>query len=399
MFENASQLLGSFRGDSQFNRNSIFCTSNKSKLIDIEIHAFGLNDSDARFSSKWEVWKYLNVIFKINTSDGYEGISGVSIASTQSFNVDQLNEIYFLAELLLSNEITDPVIVSRLIEEEYKEINDTSLSCIDIALWDLASKKASMPLYKLLNGNRDSIDAYASFPFFNSLDDCIFAVDNHAQLGFNTFKFHGWGVLDKDIKLVETIQKRYKKTDLSFMLDVEGEYCLNDAIELGLRMNRDIFEWFEAPINDKFLDEFSILKNKLTVPVIPDGYNSYSPEFIQEGLKKNSWDAARFDVTVMGGITKALKLLMIISDSDIAAEIQSWGSTLSQAANLHLILANNKTKYFEVPIPLDVYQFGFKDANLINRGSTILLKKPGIGIDIDWDILNKADYYKKIKVK
>ena len=139
MLDDASQLLESFRGDSQFNSNSIFRASNKSKLKDIEIHAFGLNDSDARFSSKWEVWKYLNVIFKINTSDGYEGISGVSIASTQSFNVDQLNEIYFLAELLLSNEITDPVIVSRLIDEEYKEINDTSLACIDIALWDLAS--------------------------------------------------------------------------------------------------------------------------------------------------------------------------------------------------------------------------------------------------------------------
>ena len=399
MLENASQLLESFCGSSRLNSNSIFCISNKSKLKDIEIHAFGLNDTDARFSSKWEVWKHLNVIFKINTSDGYEGISGVSIASTKSFNIDQLDEIYLLAEFLLSNDITDPVIASRLIDKEYREINDISLACIDIALWDLASKKASMPLYKLLNGNRYSIDAYASFPFFNNLDDCIFAVDDHAQLGFNKFKFHGWGVLDKDIELVETIQNRYKKTDLSFMLDVEGEYCLTDAIELGLRMNSDIFKWFEAPINDKSLDEFSILRNKLTVPVIPDGYNSYSPEFIKEGLKKNAWDAARFDVTVVGGITKAMKLLMIISNSDIAAEIQSWGSTLSQAVNLHLILANNKTKYFEVPIPLDVYQFGFKDANLVNKGKTIPLNKPGIGIDIDWDILNEADYYKKIKVK
>ena len=399
MLENASQLLESFCGSSRLNSNSIFCISNKSKLKDIEIHAFGLNDTDARFSSKWEVWKHLNVIFKINTSDGYEGISGVSIASTKSFNIDQLDEIYLLAEFLLSNDITDPVIASRLIDKEYREINDISLACIDIALWDLASKKASMPLYRLLNGNRDSIDAYASFPFFNNLDDCIFAVDDHAKLGFNKFKFHGWGVLDKDIELVETIQNRYKKTDLSFMLDVEGEYCLTDAIELGLRMNSDIFKWFEAPINDKSLDEFSILRNKLTVPVIPDGYNSYSPEFIKEGLKKNAWDAARFDVTVVGGITKAMKLLMIISDSDIAAEIQSWGSTLSQAVNLHLILANNETKYFEVPIPLDVYQFGFKDANLVNKGKTIPLNKPGIGIDIDWGILNEADYYKKIEVK
>ena len=183
------------------------------------------------------------------------------------------------------------------------------------------------------------------------------------------------------------------------MLDVEGEYCLTDAIELGLTMNSDIFKWFEAPINDKSLDEFSILRNRLKVPIIPDGYNSYSPEFIKEGLKKNAWDAARFDVTVVGGLTKAMKLLMIIANSDIAAEIQSWGSTLSQAVNLHFILANNKTKYFEAPIPLDVYQFGFKDANLVNKGSTISLKKPGIGIDIDWDILNEADYYKKIKVK
>jgi hypothetical protein len=42
---------------------------------------------------------------------------------------------------------------------------------------------------------------------------------------------------------------------------------------------------------------------------------------------------------------------MIANEADLSVEIQSWGHSLAQAANLHLMLANERTRYFEAPMP------------------------------------------------
>jgi L-alanine-DL-glutamate epimerase-like enolase superfamily enzyme len=131
------------------------------------------------------------------------------------------------------------------------------------------------------------------------------------------------------------------------------------------------------------------------VSIIPAGYNIYSPAFIRRGIKTDAWDAARFDATVVGGITQALRLLMIANEASLPVEIQSWGYSLTQAANLHLMLANERTQYFEAPMPKDAFEFGMKNGNLLDRGRVFAPKGPGLGLEIDWDRLTQADFYRK----
>ena len=122
----------------------------------------------------------------------------------------------------------------------------------------------------------------------------------------------------------------------------------------------------------------------------------YSPEFIREGIKTGSWDAGRFDVTTIGGISKALELLLIANDASLSIEIQSWGHSLAQASNLHLMLANERTRYFEAPMPKEAYEFGMSSGILLDRGQVVAPDGPGLGIKIDWDSLAKADFYIKV---
>ena len=196
---------------------------------------------------------------------------------------------------------------------------------------------------------------------------------------------------------MKLIQQTFADSPYRFMIDLEGEYSFEDALRLGRKMDEHLFIWFEAPIDEGLLEQYRELRSRLTVPIIADGYNMYSPEFIRQGIKTGSWDAGRFDATTIGGISKALELLMIANDADLPIEIQSWGHSLAQAANLHLILANERTRYFEIPMPKEAYEFGMKNGILLDQKQVVAPDVPGLGIEVDWDNLAMADFYIKVE--
>ena len=394
-FQNASELLSAFSGDEINEFDQYFKFSHQSMIADVRIYALGNEDTNVRYSSKWGVWKQTNNILRIKTKDGFEGISGVTSNNEGEFCDKQLFELKSIASHLLDIESFDPIEVKRKIRAKRPDISDPSLSSLDIALWDLAANRASLPLYKLLGGKRDTIEAYASLPFFESLTDYVDAVRDYSDLGFLIFKFHVWGLLRKDSELIELIKNEFAETSYKFMLDLEGEYNFDDALKLGEMMDENLFIWLEAPIDENLLDQYKELRNRINVPITADGFNMYSSEFIKKGIKSDAWDSGRFDVTTIGGISKALELLMISNEANLPIEIQSWGHSLAQAANLHVILANELTKYFEIPMPKEIYEFGMKNGILFKDGKVCATMEHGLGINVDWEKLAEADYYNK----
>jgi L-alanine-DL-glutamate epimerase-like enolase superfamily enzyme len=266
-------------------------------------------------------------------------------------------------------------------------------SSVDIALWDLAARKAGCPLSEMLGAQRDSMAYYASLPFYDSLYEYVDAVHQYGKIGHAVFKFHVWGLIEKDIRLVEVLQQKFAGSDYRFMVDLEEKYDLNDALRLGEQMDNGMFVWLEAPLSDALLGQYAELSRKLTTQIVPDGYSYYSPEFIRKGIEAGSWGAGRFDATNVGGISKALELLTIANDASLPIEIQSWGHSLAQAANLHLALANERTRYFEAPMPTEAFEFGMKNGNLLEQGRVVAPARPGLGISVDWDRLPAADFY------
>tara|TARA_B100000959_G_scaffold104855_1_gene110604 strand:- start:2665 stop:3873 length:1209 start_codon:yes stop_codon:yes gene_type:complete len=399
MHRNAVELIKSFSGKNSKIFEPFFCFSEESRITDVEIYAVGMNAASARYSSKWEIWKHTNIILRLKTNDGFEGVSGVTSNHEIKFSQELLLELQNVITDFLALNTLDPVEVGRKLEKIHPELSDAALSSIDIALWDLAARKAKLPLYQMLGGEENSIEAYASLPFYDSLAEYIKAIDEYAFYGYRVFKFHVWGHFEKDIQLVRLINETYASSSYNFMIDLEGEYNFDEALKLGTELDKSLFLWLEAPINDKLLTEYSTLKKNLNVPILPDGYSIYSPEFIKNGIEKDSWSAGRFDVTIIGGISKALNLLIIANNASLPIEIQSWGYTLTQAANLHLMLVNSRTRFFENPMPSDAYEFGIKGDNLVNKGKANAPKGDGIGIVVDWNNLKNADFYNKVNAK
>ena len=312
------------------------------------------------------------------------------------FSNEHLLELQSVSDDLLTLSSLDPVEVGTMLDQMRPNLSDASRANIDIALWDLAARRSGRPLYEMLGAKRDMIEPYASLPFYDSLPEYVEAVNKYAKLGYSIFKFHVWGQIEEDSRLVKLIEQTFKDSPYRFMIDLEGAYGFEDALRLGGEMDERLFIWLEGPIDDELLEQYSELNTRLSLPIIPAGYNIYSPDFIRQGIKTGSWDAGRFDATTIGGISKALELLIIANDANLPIEIQSWGHSLAQASNLHLMLANERTKYFEASMPKEAYEFGMKNGNLLDGDRVIAPKGPGLGIKVDWDSLVRADFYVKI---
>jgi L-alanine-DL-glutamate epimerase-like enolase superfamily enzyme len=389
----AIEFLTAFSGESAKEYGPLFRFSEEARIVGVEIRAVGTESTTARYSASDNAFKEVNNILRITTADGFEGISGVNTYHEGEFSKELLLELQGVADDLLVLRSLDPVEVGTMLAKTRPDLSDASRSSIDIALWDLAARKADRPLYKLLGAKRDSMEPYASLPFYDSLPEYVEAVSEYAKLGYRTFKFHVWGLIEEDLRLVELVQQTFADTPYRFMIDLEGAYDFEDALRLGGEMDERLFVWLEGPIDDELLVQYAELRSRLTVPIIPAGYNIYSPEFIRQGIETGSWDAGRFDATEVGGISKALELLMIANDAGMSIEIQSWGHSLAQAANLHLMLANERTRYFEAAMPKEAYEFGMKNGNLLDRGRVVAPDGPGLGIEVDWDILATADFH------
>ena len=390
----AIDLLSAFSGESTTQYEEFFRFSEASRIVAVEIHAVGMNNTTARYSGQENEWYEVNNILRIKTADGFEGISGVDTYYQGTFSDAHLLELRGVAADLVALRSLDPVIVSSMLERTWPDLSNEVRASIDIALWDLAARKADIPLHRLLGAKRDSMEPYASLPFYDSLPEYVDAVNEYAKLGYRVFKFHVWGSIEEDIRLVELIQQTFADSQYLFMIDLEGMYDFEDALRLGRQMDEGLFAWLEAPINDELLAQYAELRSRLATHIIPAGYNIYSPEFIRQGIAAGSWDAGRFDATVVGGISEALELLVIANDAGLTIDIQSWGHSLGQAVNLHLMLANERTRYFEAPMPKDVFEFGMKNGNLLDRGRVVAPEGAGLGIEIDWNRLATADFYR-----
>ena len=65
--------------------------------------------------------------------------------------------------------------------------------------------------------------------------------------------------------------------------------------------------------------------------------------------------------------------------------------TLTQAANLHLMLAYENCTYFEQPAPYPAFEYGSLNAIRTDKeGFVHAPPGPGLGVEVDWPAVEKA---------
>lgn len=329
-----------------------------------------------------EIYETLTLL-RLQTRCGLQGIAGVTTYSENCFDAALGTALKPLLPELIGRNAWDTDTIWAHLMTRYNSMTPKPQSAIDIALWDLKAKTMDLPLYQLLGGNRDHIHSYASTPLLDNPADYVALVSELRQQGFNTVKFHVWCNLEQDLALLEAIDQAFGN-DLAFMVDLEERYSRQDALTIAKRLESMNCIWLEAPLVDTDLAGYAELRRHTCVPILPAGNTLLSPGLMTLGIEQRSWDALRTDVTYAGGFTATRSIAALAHAHDLPLELQSWGYTLTQAANLHQMLSIPNAVYFEQPVP-----YASHEACCLTpiRTANGIVKAPagaGLGIEMDW---------------
>jgi L-alanine-DL-glutamate epimerase-like enolase superfamily enzyme len=191
--------------------------------------------------------------------------------------------------------------------------------------------------------------------------------------------------------MLRAVHAAHGGADMSFMHDGEQRYDRRSAVLVGRELDAMGFAWLEAPLVDLDLDGYRDVRRQVGVPILPGGNTILEAQQVGHALRLDPWDAVRFDVTIAGGFTAARKLAGLADAWGLRVELQSWGYTLIQAANLHFGLANEHSGYFELPVPHEPYEYGVENPYRIQPdGYVDAPSAPGLGVVVDWERMKAA---------
>ncbi|MCY6371624.1 mandelate racemase/muconate lactonizing enzyme family protein [Clostridium ganghwense] len=329
-----------------------------------------------------------NTIVRITTKDGYIGIGGTITYTENHFDKSIGETIRLYVPNLIGKSALNTEKIWSWMSKRPTVIAKPAMSVIDIALWDLRAKYAGMPLYQMLGGARDKILSYASTPLLDSNQEYMEFIDRCIAEGFRAIKIHPYAVFKDDYPLVKEIQKKYRDSGIRFSFDPDQQYSREEAYKMAKLLEEYDWDWFEAPLPDTDLEGYVNLKKKTNIPISCGGNHYLSLAEIQHGIKLGAWTDIRVDTTVCGGITPMRKLVALAEANNMRIEIQSWGMTLTQAANLHIMLSTNACTYFEQAYPYKPFEVGALDVIRTDENGYVHAPEGnGLGVRMDWDAI------------
>ncbi len=255
-----------------------------------------------------------------------------------------------------------------------------AISGLDIALWDIAAKRAGVALASLLGDRkRESVRAYASLVRYGDVERVEHFAAEAASIGYSDVKLHE--VADDTI----SAGRRGAGDQASLTVDVNCQWSSNDVRAMLPVLKRNRVDWLEEPTFP---------------PEDPAPWRDISKEGIAIAAGENACTSVEFDrlipvldvvqpsVTKVGGVTEFLK---------VAAATAAAGKRLAPHtpyfgpgywASLQLAAMLDQYELFEFMYVKPEAWCGLAAPQPI--GAVIEIPSvPGIGFEPDMDVVSR----------
>ncbi len=267
-----------------------------------------------------------------------------------------------------------------------KGITIYAISAVEIALWDIIGKWRNLPVYEMLGGLcRDKIKAYASLMEYKKPKDVAGIALRWAEEGYTAIKLHQGG--DTVIESVKAVRQAVGH-NIDLMVDVNGAWTPRQAVEKAKEMEQYGVLWLEEPVwpVDDY-DGLAYVKDKSNIPIAA-GENEYTHYGFRELIAKRAVDILQPDAIMSGGILECRKIFALAEAWNLQIATHSFFYGPGIAATLHLSLSNMRSEYIEInAVPLEA--FYIQPSIRPEKGYVRASDKPGLGIEIDEDVVKK----------
>jgi len=256
-----------------------------------------------------------------------------------------------------------------------------ALSGLDIALWDIAGKKAGKPLSKLLGGaSRSHVPAYASLVRY---DDTALVARHAAAAVSRGFKA---------VKLHETSAAHAKTAreaigpNIKLMMDTNCPWTADQAIAMAAQVREYDLLWLEEPVFPPE-DFTSLARVRLEGRVaIAAGENAMSPTDFRAMFDARAVDFAQPSVTKIGGVSEMMRIARLAQERGVTLVPHSPYFGPGLLATLHMATAFEHEPLVEYSF-VDLGASPMGDAITISDGQLKVPTGPGLGHDPDPDII------------
>jgi galactonate dehydratase len=359
--------------------------------------------------------KYNWVLIKIYTD---EGITGIGEATNWPGSPLVLEACRHLGETIIGQ---DPTRIDYLWTKLYRDFNwlgqagpvMSAISAIDIALWDIAGKRAGLPVYELLGGAyRKQIKLYANYWFLGGGEGpkeyAYQAVQVKAR-GFAACKMDPFAHINyrygEDLSENLSLSEKQKQIAIErlvavqnavgedFPIAIETHALLNGptAIEMAHRITAAGINcmWYEEPAGPEFPDEIAAIRQKISLPVCV-GERLHSRFMVRPILEKHAADILMPDVTRCGGIGEMKKIATMCEAFNVPIAPHNPNGPVSTIAAAH-VMASVPNFFLQEFMVTDVpWRDSVLDKPLpVQNGFFELNDEPGLGFDLVEEELEK----------
>jgi len=267
-----------------------------------------------------------------------------------------------------------------------------AISAVDIALWDLAAKRAGLPLSVLLGGGRAPVPVYASGGYYKPgasswADAVTLEIEGNLSQGYKDHKIKvgGLSVADDAQRVAAAVRAMGGTGRLA--LDANNAYRdvaeATRALRTFERAAGDIgLWWFEEPLSPDDPAGHAELRRRSETP-IATGEIAASRHDFRDLIIQRAVDVLQPDVGVLGGVTEYMRVIR-------AAEVFGVAVAPHWHANLHVHLAAASTTCLAVEhfdLAKDIYNFEAlvtPESRLrVADGLAEIPDRPGHGVSLD----------------
>jgi L-rhamnonate dehydratase len=261
-----------------------------------------------------------------------------------------------------------------------------AVSAIDLALWDVLGKLRGEPVYALLGGQTHSkLSVYATAP----------QAEIAQQLGFVGAKLplpygpaDGREGLAKNIAMVARAREQVGP-DFDLMLDCYMALTVSYAIELADAVAPYRVRWLEDFLQPDDYDGYAQVKASARSCLVATGEHEYTRYGFRELIQRRAVDILQPDLTWVGGITEARRIVALAAAYDLPVAVHCAGVF---GYHLQVAFPNCPLAEFVMLAPrgdqiAPISRGLLIDEPLPQNGCIVLSDKPGWGVD-----LNRTDF-------